>query len=392
VFKNGIGTVDGGVGELTTGVDKITSAITANATYTLTVTGSEGQKVTKAVDVTALPSGKFTPTGAPNGKTVIPLAEVPHAVLPNGDVIANPDRMERYRLSTGEFESLTLSSPCSGRPHHLQALTSGLVLVTGCEAYEGAHMLDPETGNMTRTASLSMVREYPAVTLIHNDRVLFSGGCFGGADGVRESAELFDPKSGSNGSFALLTMTVSRSGHSSTLLDDGSVLLAGGMSGACGGGTILGAAELYVTSTTSGGSFVPTKSMNVVRRDHAAALIANGNVLITGGYNQSISPTGPVPLSSAEIFEKSSGTFRLLAASLTQPRWAHAMLPLKNGRIIIIGGDYSAEIFNPISETFTSTGSSPRTKGSAAVLPNGMVFLVGIDKATWNPSAELYCP
>jgi len=46
------------------------------------------------------------------------------------------------------------------------------------------------------------------------------------------------------------------------------------------------------------GSFVPTGNMETVRSEHAATLLGNGNVLITGGINTNTLHS----LATAELF------------------------------------------------------------------------------------------
>ena len=67
-------------------------------------------------------------------------------------------------------------------------------------------------------------------------------------------------------------MTVSRSGHTATLLQDGRVLVAGGS-----GDT---SAEIYDPKT---GTFSPTGSTMQYRSFGSAVLLHNGQVLLVGG-------------------------------------------------------------------------------------------------------------
>jgi hypothetical protein len=94
--------------------------------------------------------------------------------------------------------------------------------------------------------------------------------------------------------------------HTATLLPDGTVLIAGGetwlVSGASGwfGGS-LATAERYDPSTEK---FAPMRSMAVGRTGHTATLLQNGNVLITGGVDYApYPPSRPFRFSaSAELY------------------------------------------------------------------------------------------
>src|SRR2546426_12383447 len=66
--------------------------------------------------------------------------------------------------------------------------------------------------------------------------------------------------------------------YTATLLADGRVLVAGGISGAI---TSLSTAEIYDPVT---GSWSPAESMSVDRFYHTATLLADGRVLVAGGF------------------------------------------------------------------------------------------------------------
>jgi hypothetical protein len=75
------------------------------------------------------------------------------------------------------------------------------------------------------------------------------------------------------------------------LLQNGDVLVAGGINSS---GTILSSAELYNRST---GTWELTSSMNYAREWSTATLLNNGQVVVAGGVG-----TGGVYLSNAELY------------------------------------------------------------------------------------------
>jgi acetyl-CoA carboxylase carboxyltransferase component len=118
------------------------------------------------------------------------------------------------------------------------------------------------------------------------------------------------------------------------LLASGKVLIAGGGP----------ESELYDPVT---GSFSPTGSMLSPRRDHTATLMANGKVLITGGWD------GRSSMASAELYDPVTGSFSSIG-SMATARAGHTATLLGSGTVLITGGyragneTYaSAELYNP---------------------------------------------
>jgi hypothetical protein len=89
-------------------------------------------------------------------------------------------------------------------------------------------------------------------------------------------------------------MTGARVEHAATLLNDTTVLVAGGNAG---GSAVIGTAERYKPTN---GLWSPAKSMHTAREEPRATLLADGTVLVTGGYG--VHPRGDMPLASAEIY------------------------------------------------------------------------------------------
>jgi len=91
--------------------------------------------------------------------------------------------------------------------------------------------------------------------------------------------------------------------HSSTLLNNGSVLITGGK----GSNGYLTSTELYNLAT---GTFTSTGSMITARYHYTATLLNSGEVLIAGGNNGSF-------LSSAELYEASYVAPQIASLSAT---------------------------------------------------------------------------
>lgn len=174
-------------------------------------------------------------------------------------------------------------------------------------------------------------------------------------------------------------MTVPRVGHTATLLADGRVLIAGGYTDENAvevGRAITATADLYTPAT---GTFGTAGRMNVPRSNHTATLLPDGRVLIAGGDQAEGSSQGST---SAELYDPSSGTF-VATGSMNTARSNHSATLLSDGRVLIAGGDTAAsastvEIYDPGTGVFTSTLSAPGTFGTPSVLlPDGRVFILG---------------
>ena len=178
--------------------------------------------------------------------------------------------------------------------------------------------------------SLNQSRAEPTANLLPNGMVLIAGGS---GVYVLDTAELYDPVSGVFTTKSVL-LNVPRAYSSETTLPDGSVLVAGGISFVS---SPYSSAELYVPAT---GKFAYTGSLNSARYEHTATLLNNGTVLLVGGFESWDTPIGPV-LGSAELFDPTTGTFSL-TGSLITPRANHAATLLANGEVLITGGQGSA--------------------------------------------------
>jgi WD40 repeat protein len=271
-------------------------------------------------------------------------------------------------------------------------LPSGKVLVSGGEIVLGgspnvantAETYDPVSGVFTATGSMSVSRFGHTSTLLPNGLVLVVGG--GTGIGVLNSAELYDPTSGT---FSLTgAMASGRQFHRATLLPNGKVLITGGFTAAGNTGATATAA-LYDPVT---GTFSPTGSMNVARALHTATLLPNGKVLIAGGTDGAINTWN-----TAEIYDPAAGTFTL-TGTMVAARNYHTATLLANGKVLLAGGASdpagtlalaNAEIYDPSSGSFAATGSLTyaRFGHTATLLANGKVLIAAggsLSFATYN--------
>lgn len=194
-------------------------------------------------------------------------------------------------------------------------------------------------------------------------------------------------------------MESERSAHTATVLANGKVLIAGGYNDT----EVLATAELFDPAT---GTFTATGAMNTPRLGHTATLLSNGKVLITGGTNNLawLSGSGELgDLATAEIFDPDTGTFTP-TGTMSEVRIEHTATLLANGKVLVAGGtpDNVSELFDPATGSFTSTTgqliTGSRWGCSATLLNDGRVLIAGgrDDENVWDGFplnvAELFDP
>jgi Galactose oxidase, central domain/Bacterial Ig-like domain (group 2)/Kelch motif len=245
------------------------------------------------------------------------------------------------------------------------------------------------SSRFTPTGSLAVARGLHTATLLPNNKVLVAYGSNSSKNSLAtgyvglSSIEVYDPGTGT------FTEIVGDSGngiygHTATLLPNGQVLLAGGFvnsvwdySGISGSSN---GASLYDSAT---GVFSGTGNMTANRGDHTATLLANGKVLIAGGADQDPTGTG---LASADLYDPSTGTFTQ-TGSMAVGRFLHTATLLQNGKVLIVGGALTstsdpvatAEVYDPATGSFAMTGAmaTAREQHTATLLADGRVLIVG---------------
>jgi hypothetical protein len=201
----------------------------------------------------------------------------------------------------------------------------------------------------------------------------------------------------STGSFTPAgNMTVPRVFPTATLLTNGKVLIVGSEDGPPGYCCI--SAELYDPVT---GAFAPTGNMTAGRTRFTATLLPDGMVLIAGQGLVACSTCGGPGVGlgpTAELYNPVTGTFTPTGSMIMPIRFGFSATLLSTGKVLIAGGnccDASAELYDPSTGNFTRTGDmiNGRQWHTATLLSNGKVLIAaGQVNDDWVTAAELYDP
>ena len=266
---------------------------------------------------------------------------------------------------------------------------------------------DPTTGRFSPAGLSAGKRSQPIGVLLQDGRVLIIGG---DTDPVQSratysTAEIYDP---AKGTFTVAGPMVGKGWAPSAIrLADGRVLVLDGISvdDAFAPDPLLATAEVYDPATNR---FSAVEPMSIHRGPANMALLADGHVLVVGG-------TFP-ELGVAELFDPATGQFARTGSlppagphpdgGAYWPEVGAEAIRLPDGRVLVPGrhcnetqtvmeGRYAtaAAIFDPASDTFSSSTPMPHCVELATSLPDGRVFLTSFWGSTnwsgiYDPSTD----
>ncbi len=317
------------------------------------------------------------------------------AALPDGRVLmvgGLADRQSNNRLLSTEVFNPTAGSFSAGPNLGLArlnleaiAIDANRVLVTGGELdYQTARNtaevvnLSTRVSNPTPNAMSALRIHHRMVALTsgpNSGKVLVMGGFNGPVPyGVptwqaTASVDVFDPATDSF-TPSQASLRTARGLFTATVLADGRVLIVGGFQpepGPLG----LASAEIY---DPVAGTFTFTGAMSIARYGHTATRLADGRVLIVGGINNSNTH------STAEIYNPATGNFSPVTSTLAVTRAYHAAATLADGRVAIVGGESgefvvrgTVEVFDPSTQSFSPYArmATPRVRATATTLTTG---------------------
>src|SRR6185437_5596400 len=171
--------------------------------------------------------------------------------------------------------------------------------------------------------------------------------------------------------------------HTATLLEDGSVLIVGGI----GFNGVHKQTDRYLPQERR---FTPGPPLTTPRMQHAATLLPSGKLLITGGYDVTAAGTEFDPVfKGTEIYDSATSKFTT-GPDMWFPRRQHVVTLLKDGRALITGGiqlrgsgfgaSGNTEIYDPVTNQFLlgqRLVESGRWLHTATLLRDGRVLIAG---------------
>ncbi len=186
-------------------------------------------------------------------------------------------------------------------------------------------------------------------------------------------------------------LTVARASHTTSVLNDGRVLLAGGVDGL---GAALATCEIYDPATNT---FTATGSLAAPRALHAAVTMPDGRVMVAGGTASLTDTTAAITnvLNTVEIFHPASGTWSN-GPVIGGRRLAPALSRLNTGRILVSGGvevtfflgiplgatsTNKAQLYNPATNSWSNAANMRAGRAghdqNQVTLTDGRLLLTG---------------
>ena len=257
------------------------------------------------------------------------------APLGNGKVLLLTVDQERKKASTAEVVDLktgkatAAASPGKIGSSRLDLLSDGRIWLTAVQQGDSHTFIYDPIANRWRASSnvpddlVQPGGDFQTVTPIPGGRVLVVGSA---------KAMVYDSASGSWADAGSLPN--GWSGFSATRLHSGDVLFAGG--------TPDGTSQMGVTSQVmlwdhAKGLLAPAENMPVGLSGHSTAVLADGRVLMAGGVDTFGVHTDADPVTRAEIYDPAARSWSL-AAPLPAARASAIAVTLTDGRVLLVGG------------------------------------------------------
>jgi hypothetical protein len=246
------------------------------------------------------------------------------------------------------------------------------------EPLSTAELFDPDSDSFAPVGALIHARLEPTATLLPDGRVLIAGGLSQVVSNrTVATAELFDRQKGTFGPAGALQ--VPRHAHAAVPLPDGRVAIVGGLDG---GGRPVQQVEFYDPAL---GAFVAGGNLVMPRGAPAATHLGGGHILVGGGTTIGLRGES-LAQPTLEIYHAATGTAHVVTR-LSEARFGHDAVVLRDGAILFLGGwrseippipARSAELLGPNGRVIPAAPMrAPRAQAACVSLPDGLVLVVG---------------
>jgi hypothetical protein len=256
--------------------------------------------------------------------------------------------------------STTLAMTTPRALHTATRVASGRVLVAGGVGLTSAELFDPATGAFTPTASSMLNDRYGhvAATIGDGKRVLLAGGAsdlFGltKVETFDETTEQFSQAPALSGP---------RVFAGAAALEDGSVLIAGGLSSLMASPVVAKSMDLYAVTAGALQKVVVSQSLSTGRAwPVVVPLLSPGKALVVGGAATMTSASAAV-----DEFPAPSGSNLPIGAPLAVARRRHTAVRLAGGDVLVMGGlgpDPTDPAFAASAERLLRVAGEPCVQG-----------------------------
>ena len=220
------------------------------------------------------------------------------------------------------------------------------------------------TTQVTQENRLTVPRTLHTATLLDDGRVFIIGG-YTAPNTDTATIEVYNPTDRT--SRLAGSLHEARHDHSATHLADGRVLVIAGYAGFW-----LNNAELYDPDTGGSTQTLPIYSHGV---EHTATRLNDGRVLVIAGATRSGSPG---PDDRVEIFDPRTNNWQR-AAPHVDIEGSHTATVLDDGRVLVAGGNADPSVYDPTNDTWQPAGKliNDRWESMAVRLLDGQVLLAG---------------
>ena len=230
-------------------------------------------------------------------------------------------------------------------------------------------------GQWSSFADLQRPRAFAQALALPSGEILVVGGLDRDDPQVTNTkSELIDPLS--QHVTQIQQPLLGRLHQSVTLAKDERVVMAGGVEWWNDQWLPVNRVDVYRTATRSWSMGAP---LNEARSDQAAVTLKDGRVMVIGGnFNTTF-------LRSVEIYDAATNIWKL-AAQLPRPRTQHTAITLRDGTVLVLGGvdsDGGATdttfFYDPATDKWSDGPrmTVPRLQQATVMLPSGDVLLAG---------------